>query len=158
MTKIAFLIFKPLFNYIESCFEHSYKECISEEYRKYIKYRNGYTLIEGTCPCIYSGCAICSSGFYLDQKWEQCKNGYINSYSKFKWPITNCVRCSENGCLKCNTGYFYNVNKKECEQNQTYINCYEQNCEICFSAEQGSCEKCKEGYTTKKGKCIELQK
>ena len=154
--QIIFLIIISSLKYTKSCFEYSCEECSSEEYGSCTKCKDTFNLLDGTCPCASSGCAICKSGYYGNKLCIQCKKGYIYNNGECYCPIDYCERCSENGCLKCNVGYFYNSNTKKCEKNTTKIECYDLNCDICFSTEEGSCKQCKNGYTSKKGKCIKL--
>ena len=47
-----------------TCFEYSCEECNSPEYGNCTKCRYGWTLIDGTCPCFNSSCAVCTTGFF----------------------------------------------------------------------------------------------
>ena len=113
---IVYLIIASLIHFVQSCFEYSCDECSSEEYGACTKCQNTFRLIDGTCPCQDSGCAICSSGYAGLYICNQCKKGYVNNNGNCDCPIEFCERCSENGCLKCDTGYSYNPVTKKCEE------------------------------------------
>lgn len=140
------------------CFEYSCDECDTQEYGKCTKCRSGFTLVDGKCPCSDSACALCSSGLAGLHLCMLCKNGYYKFNFDCYCQINNCEHCSDNGCLKCRTGYFYNSISHECEklENENKTLCYDENCESCFSEENGACEYCKDGFIEKKGECHEL--
>jgi hypothetical protein len=60
------------------CFEYSCDECETEEYGKCTKCRDGFQLIDGTCPCSDSSCALCQNGFAGYNLCLLCKKGYYN--------------------------------------------------------------------------------
>ena len=92
-----------------TCFEYSCEECNSTEYGHCTKCRYGWTLVDGTCPCFNSSCAICKTGFAGTYQCEKCKNGYeLLHDSSCYCNISNCEQCGENKCLVCETGYIYN--------------------------------------------------
>ena len=160
---LYFLFFIFIFkkkNYVKSsdieCFEYSCEKCDTEEYGNCTKCRDGFNLIDGKCPCAYSSCALCETGFVGYHLCIQCKDGYYNDNNDCYCDIKNCEQCSENSCLKCKTNYYYNHTTKSCEKNEISINCYDPNCETCFSEEVGACEKCIEGYDNNKGQCYQL--
>ena len=93
---------------LKPCFEYSCDECETEEYGKCTKCRNGWTLINGTCPCYDSGCAICTTGLGGKYICELCKNGFFQNEKECYCNITYCEQCGENTCLKCIENYFYN--------------------------------------------------
>ena len=140
------------------CFEYSCKECDTPEYGKCTKCFPKFTLVDGTCPCYDSSCALCETGFEGYNLCYQCKNGYYNYNNDCYCNIDNCEQCSENGCLKCKTNYYFNNITNKCEKNEEKIKCNDTNCEICYSEEYGTCEECKDGYDIKRGSCYELQK
>ena len=144
----------------QECFEYSCDECDSPEYGNCSKCRETFRLINGTCPCSNSSCALCSTGLAGLNICHLCKNGYYNYEQNCYCEINNCELCSENGCLICKTGYFYNSTSNACEKQneEEKINCYDENCDACFSEEKGACDYCKEGYGFKKGECIKLEK
>ena len=115
-------------------------------------------LVDGKCPCNDPTCALCTSGLAGLHLCVLCKNGYYRFNYDCYCLINNCEQCSDNSCLKCRTGYFYNSTSNECEilEDENKILCYDENCESCFSEEKGACEYCKDGYTERKGECIEL--
>ena len=153
--QIIFLIFIPLLNYIQSCFEYSCEKCLSEEYGTCIKCRDTYRLIDGTCPCYNPACAICETGLYLPYSCIQCKNEY--KYEGCNSFIDACKIRSNNICLKCDDGYTYNKNNNKCEKIKEKMKCKDLNCFICINLEEeGTCIKCEEGYQIKKGKCIKV--
>lgn len=154
---ILFLIQNYIYN-IKQCFEYSCEECESEEYGTCIRCRENFNLINGSCPCSDSSCALCETGFAGYYLCIQCKNGYYNYNNDCFCNIDNCIQCSENDCLKCQTNYYYNKNTNKCEQLEEKIKCYDSNCDICFSEEEGACEECNEGYKLKKGSCELLPK
>ena len=140
-----------------SCFEYSCEECENQEYGKCTKCKSGWTLTDGKCPCSDTKCALCASGLAGLHLCYLCKNGYYKYQQDCYCLIKNCEICGENGCLKCISGYFYNITSKECqEDNEINITCYDKNCDSCFSDQKGACELCSEGFTEKKGECIEL--
>ena len=143
---------------LKNCFEYSCEECDSPDYGNCTKCRNTFTLIDGTCPCSFSSCALCSTGLAGLHICEQCKNGYYNYQNECYCQVNNCEQCDEDGCKKCITGYFYNETSKEClkQSDEDKIQCYDPNCDGCFSEEQGACEYCKEGFFLKKGECLNL--
>ena len=140
------------------CFEYSCDECETEEFGKCIKCREGFKLINGTCPCSDSTCALCESGLAGLHLCYLCKNGYFNYNNDCYCSISNCEHCSENGCLKCKTGYFYNITSNICEieTDEQKIKCFDEHCDSCFSEEKGACDNCQEGYFGKKGECHKL--
>ena len=140
------------------CFEYSCDECETQEYGKCTKCRDGWTLVDGTCPCTDSSCALCDSGLAGLHLCVLCKKGYYRFNNDCYCEINNCEQCGENSCLKCITGYFYNSTSKNCEKlkDEDKISCYDSNCDSCYSSEKGACDYCKEGYTERKGECIEL--
>ena len=154
--QILLLIYLIKLSY-QTCYEYSCKECESEEYGKCTKCRDSFKLVDGTCPCADSSCALCTSGYPGIGVCAQCKNGYMNLWRDCYCFIENCEKCiSESSCEKCATNYFFNSTSGKCEKNEVEIKCFDQNCETCFSSEEGGCESCKSGYTLKKGKCIKL--
>ena len=140
------------------CFEYSCDECETEEYGKCTKCRDGWTLVDGTCPCADSSCALCLSGLAGIHLCALCKNGYYRFNNDCYCEINNCEICGENSCLKCITGYVYNSTSKNCEKqkDEDKISCFDSNCDTCHSIEKGGCDDCKEGFTERKGECIEL--
>lgn len=141
---------------LQNCYEYSCDECNSPDYGSCTKCRETFTLIDGKCPCSFSSCALCTTGLPGLHICEQCKDGYYNSNNDCYCSVDNCDQCAENGCQKCATGYSYNETSKECikESEEEKINCYDPNCEKCFSEEEGACENCNEGYYLKKGECL----
>ena len=140
------------------CFEYSCDECESEEYGKCTKCREGWKLVDGVCPCSDSSCALCETGLAGLHICILCKKGYYRWNFDCYCEIDNCEQCGENTCLKCSTGYYYNSENNKCEElidvNKTM--CFDENCDICFSEENGSCLKCKDGYFERKGECNKL--
>ena len=150
------IIIISIINIKSDCFEYSCEECTSSEYGDCIKCRESFSLVDGTCPCSDSDCALCSSGFPGLHLCYHCKNGYYNYNGDCDCIIDNCDKCNENFCDKCKTNYFYNSTSEKCEENDIKISCYDENCETCFSEEKGACEDCNDGYTNKMGQCIKL--
>ena len=140
----------------QDCYEYSCDECDSPDYGNCTKCRESFTLIDGKCPCSFSSCALCTTGFAALHVCEQCKDGYYTYLNDCYCTVNNCEQCAEDGCKKCITGYYYNETSKECIKNEEKINCYDPNCDECFSDEQGACESCNEGYYLKKGECINM--
>ena len=142
----------------QECFEYSCDECESPEYGKCTKCRSDFTLIDGTCPCFDSSCALCTTGLAGLHICEQCKEGYLLSNNDCNCNINNCEQCAIDGCKKCITGYYYNETSKECikQKDEEKINCFDPNCDGCFSEEKGACDYCKTGYYLKKGECLQL--
>ena len=140
----------------QECYEYSCDECSTPEYGTCTKCRNDFKLIDGTCPCSSSGCALCTTGLAGLNICEQCKEGYTNSDRNCVCSISNCEQCAEDGCKKCNSGYYYNETSKQCLKDNTEnkIECYDPQCDGCISEEQGACENCKDGYYPKKGECL----
>ena len=143
---------------LQSCFEYSCEECSTPEYGKCTKCRSTFTLIDGTCPCSFSSCALCTNGLAGLNICEQCKDGYYNYEKNCHCIVDNCELCAEDGCKKCISGYFYNETAKECikQNDEEKIQCYDPFCDGCFSEEKGACEYCKEGFYLKKGECLNL--
>jgi len=141
-----------------TCFEYSCGECESPEYGKCTKCREGFRLIDGTCPCSDTSCALCYSGLAGLHLCALCKKGYYNFNQDCYCDIEDCEICSEKGCIKCKTGYFYNKNTNSCEEQkeEDKISCFDQNCDACYSEEKGGCDYCKEGYDFVKGECEKL--
>ena len=140
LLSLSFLKIKIICDNNITCFEYSCEECNSTEYGSCTKSRFGYKLIDGTCPCYYSSCAVCATGVgrYICQL---CKKGYTLGHdSRCYCNISNCEQCGENECLVCETGYIYNNQTKECEQIKDKIKCNDTNCDICFSELKGACE------------------
>ena len=142
----------------KSCFEYSCKECESEEYGKCTKCREGFNLIEGTCPCTNFQCALCTGGSYYDD-CELCKNGYYNNNKNCNCEIEGCAICENNICLVCYDEYVLDISNNKCDlqTNEKRRNCYDPNCDVCLSEEKGTCEECKKGFNLKKGECYELK-
>ena len=140
------------------CFEYSCDECETEEYGKCTKCRDGFQLIDGTCPCSDSSCALCQNGFAGYNLCRLCKKGYYNFLYDCYCMINNCEQCSENGCYKCIAGYFFNDTSRECEEEneENKFKCYDEHCEFCTSDEKGGCEYCLDGYIVKRGECYQL--
>ena len=138
------------------CFEYSCEECESPEYGKCTKCFSEFKLVDGTCPCSDSSCALCKTGFAGYHLCFQCKDGYYNYENDCYCNIDNCIQCSENGCLKCKTNYYFNNITNKCEKNKENIICNDKNCKTCYSEEYGACKECKEGYKFEKGSCYEL--
>ena len=151
MKKILYFFLLINFNdYIKcDCFEYSCEQCVTEQYGKCTRCREGFTLIDGTCPCLDSSCALCDKNSSNFQQCYQCKNGYYNFDSKCHCDLENCNVCGEYGCLKCNYGYYYNIISEKCEE----INCHDNNCRLCFSQDEGTCFLCKETYSLSNGEC-----
>ena len=141
-----------------TCFEYSCDVCDSPEYGDCTKCREGFRLIDGTCPCSDTSCALCYSGLAGLHLCALCKKGYYNFNQDCYCDIDECEICSENGCIKCKTGYFYNKNTNSCEEQkeEDKISCFDQNCDACYTEEQGGCDYCKEGYDFVKGECEKL--
>ena len=153
-----FLFFKNKYiNCDESieCFEYSCKECTSDKYGSCTKCREGFQLKEGTCPCLNNKCALCLAKYYYVGTCELCKNGYLNYNKKCKSNIDNCDIEKDNKCLFCYDGYVYNEVSNKCEEETetNKRNCYDPNCAICLSEEEGTCEECKKDYKLVKGEC-----
>ena len=140
----------------QECYEYSCDECDSPEYGTCTKCRSDFKLIDGTCPCSFSSCALCTTGLAGLNICEQCKEGYTLSDRNCVCSIGNCEQCGENGCKKCISGYYYNETSNQCLKDNTEnkIECYDPQCDGCFSEERGACEYCKDGYYLKKGECL----
>ena len=153
-----FIISLLKINYsVQECFEYSCEECDSPEYGNCTKCRNTFTLKDGTCPCSFSSCALCTTGLAGLNICEQCKNGYYSFNKDCYCLVNNCEQCAEDGCNKCISGYYYNETLKECiKQLDEEKNCFDPNCDGCYSEEQGACEYCKEGFDLKKGECLNI--
>ena len=81
---LFFSIIKYIFSYEgknHSCFEYSCEECESEDYGKCTKCREGFRLVQGTCPCYDFHCALCTNGLYDIKNCFLCKKGYYNNNS-----------------------------------------------------------------------------
>ena len=154
-----FLFFKVIYiNCNESieCFEYSCKKCNSSEFGTCTECRDGFELIDGTCPCFDYRCALCITSDYSNI-CLLCKNGYINNNNYCISNIDNCDVQKDNKCLFCYDGYVYNWALNICEK-ETKINkrhCADSNCAICLSEEEGTCEECNKGYKLVKGKCCQ---
>ena len=140
------------------CFEYSCQECSDEIYGHCLRCREGFNLVDGTCPCADISCALCTTGLAGLHICHLCKNGYYSYNKDCYCDIEDCDICSEDGCLLCRTGYFFNTTSKQCEEqdNKDKIKCNDTNCDACFSEEQGACDYCKDGYDNKKGECYKL--
>ena len=165
MKKIHLLINILILTFItincskQECYEYSCDECSTPEYGTCTKCRSDFKLIDGTCPCSFSSCALCTTGLAGLNICEQCKEGYTNTDGNCVCSISNCEQCGEDGCKKCISGYYYNETLKQCLKDNTEnkIECYDPQCDGCLSEEQGACEYCKEGYYLKKGECLALK-
>ena len=142
-----------------TCFEYSCEKCSSPEYGKCTKCRYGWSLIDGTCPCFNSSCAVCTSGFVGTETCQLCKKGFIWDNYNCICNLSNCEQCGENGCLVCKIGYYYNKDTNECEKRSGFkeIYCDEFECDICFSELSGACIKCKQGTKLGRGLCEVLR-
>ena len=141
------------------CFEYSCEECSSEKYGNCTRCRPGFHLIDGTCPCADSSCALCTTGLAGLNICKLCKKGFYRMDDDCHCEVENCDICEENGCFKCSAGYFYNSTDNTCQKYEdndvNKIKCFNDNCDICFSEEQGACDKCKDGFYFNKGECLE---
>ena len=164
MRIISYFVYIFIFSLIKincslhNCFEYSCEECNSPEYGNCTKCRDSFTLIDGTCPCSFSSCALCLTGLAGLQICEQCKDGYYNFEKNCYCEVNNCEICEENGCKKCDSGYYYNKTSNLCikETEEKKIHCYDANCIGCYSEEKGACEYCDDGYYLTKGECFNL--
>lgn len=152
------IIKKKNINCENKCFEYSCKECEDQKYGSCKICRDGFVLIDGTCPCSDTSCALCDNGLAGLHICYLCKNGYYNYKNDCYCDIDNCEQCSENSCLICKTGYFYNITSKECQKQkeEEKLTCFDANCDACYSPEKGGCDYCKDGYVYKKGECHKL--
>ena len=155
-----FLLIKNIISGNSTCFEYSCDECNTPEYGKCTKCREGFKLINGTCPCSDTNCALCSTGLVGLHICSLCKNGYYSYKKDCYCDIKDCELCSSKTCLICKTGYYYNSSSNSCEKqnDEDKLPCYDPNCEACFSEEKGGCEYCKKGYSFRKGECTALSK
>ena len=159
-----FFLFFSIIKYIfcnegknHSCFEYSCEECESEDYGKCTKCREGFRLVQGTCPCYDFHCALCTNGLYDIKNCFLCKKGYYNNNNICTCDIDGCAVCENNKCLLCYDGYILNTEKTcDVHNDENRIRCFDSNCEICLSEEEGGCEECKKGYKLEKGKCNPL--
>ena len=155
-----YLIFFFLKNYItcNNCFEYSCENCTSEYFGTCTNCRKGFKLVDGVCVCADPGCALCTSGLAGLNLCKLCKNGFYNYNSECYCAIENCAICSESFCLKCKTGYFYNRLENKCDEetDTKKIQCYDSNCDACYTSLEGGCEVCKSGYGQEKGNCIPM--
>ena len=138
-----------IYNVKNKCYEFSCEECSSIDFGKCTKCRENFKLIDGTCPCPETNCALCTTGLIASHSCALCKYGYYNNNNDCFCDIENCLQCGENGCLKCNIGYFYNINSEKCE----LITCSDSNCKLCYSNELNKCYECKTGYKLENGNC-----
>ena len=154
-----FLFFSKIKIYVNACFEYSCEICSNEDYGSCTKCRNGFKLLNGTCPCSDTNCALCSTGLAGLYICSLCKNGYYNNNGDCECEIENCEACSENNCILCKTGYYYdNIEGKCKEQSESEkIQCYDSNCDACFTNQPGGCDYCKEGYYVEKGACVHYE-
>ena len=141
-----------------TCFEYSCEECNSPEYGNCTKCRDGWELIDGTCPCFNSSCALCITGLAGLDICQLCKEGFVPNNYYCECKIPNCEQCGKDKCLVCKVGYYYNNDTKKCEKQENKISCFDQNCDVCFSNSEGACVDCKKGYNLRKGECIPLDK
>ena len=142
----------------DECFEYSCQKCIDGIYGHCLECREGFKLVDGTCPCADVSCALCTTGLAGLHICHLCKNEYYSYNKDCYCDIEDCEICSEDGCLLCRSGYFFNTTSKECEEqdDKDKIKCYDPYCESCFSEEQGACDYCQDGYDNIKGICIKL--
>ena len=141
-----------------TCFEYSCAECDSEKFGSCTACRPGFHLIDGTCPCSDTSCALCTTGLAGLNICKLCKNGFYRMEDDCHCDVDNCEICEENGCKKCSEGYFYNstvnICQKQDDEDENKIKCDDENCDICFSEYKGACDTCKEGYYYEKGECV----
>lgn len=157
------IVLCKLLQIFSECFEYSCEECISYNYGDCIKCKNGFTLIDGTCPCHDIHCALCQNGFPNSNSCILCKNDYYSynennnkiEINKCKCIIDNCKICANGICLKCEDNYFYDNNSNNCKEKEI-TSCNDKNCSICFSEKKGACSKCKKNYFLEKGICKKL--
>ena len=135
---IIFFSIIKVTNGLTNYFEYSCEECTYSDYGSCTKCRSAFTLIDGTCPCSFSSCALCTNGYAGLQICEQCKDGYYRYEKNCYCEVDNCEQCAEDGCIKCISGYFYNETIKQCvnQSDEEKIQCYDLNCEGCYSTEQ----------------------
>ena len=140
------------------CFEYSCEECTNEDYGSCTKCRKEFRLVDGTCPCQDTNCALCSTGLAGKNICVLCKNGYYNNNGNCECEIENCEICSENYCILCKTGYYYDITERKCKEQEESqkIQCFDPNCDACFNEEEGACDYCKDGYYMEKGACVLL--
>lgn len=137
----------------ETCFEYSCEECESSEYGKCIKCRENFQLIDGTCPCDDTSCALCLEPL---SKYSclLCKRGYHRENNACICNIDYCQICGEDKCLKCLDSYRYDDSLKKClKRRDNAFTCYDNNCKFCYTREEKSCYECNIGYYLKEGVC-----
>lgn len=142
-----------------TCFEYSCAVCDTEEYGSCTQCRPNFHLVDGTCPCADSSCAVCKTGLPGLNICYLCKNGFYRSNDDCYCEVDNCEICEENGCKQCEIGYYYNTTSNKCQKYEdddiNKIQCFDQNCDICISGEDGACVSCKDGYYFEKGSCLQ---
>ena len=152
------LIFSEIKQIINiNCFEFSCEECNDSNYGSCIRCKENFNLIDGTCPCYDSNCALCDSS-YPNSNCYFCKNNLINYFNRCLCLINNCEICGNNICLKCRYGYKYNSNENICEIDNSDLKCFDENCVSCSYNEEGFCDLCKNGFYLNQGRCFELEK
>ena len=150
-----FFLFSILkYIYSDPCYEYSCEKCSSDAYGSCTKCRDGFHLVDGTCPCSDFRCALCPTGFYDSSICQLCKKGYYNYNNRCYCDIDGCAVCENNNkCLVCYDGYILNLENKCDVQDEENNNCFDPNCHICLSEVQGTCEECNPGYNLTKGEC-----
>ena len=144
-----------ILNKNNDCFEYSCEECTSNNYGNCTKCKNGFTLIDGTCPCFNLECALCINGNSELNSCLLCKNDYytynniIENKIVCKCKISGCKICPNDKCIKCEDNYYYDKNTSSC----IIKKCNDINCDICSL---NKCIKCKNNYYLKKGKCYKI--
>ena len=149
ITLISFVFFL-YFSSQQSCSIQNCAQCNSDNV-SCTQCKEGYTLLNGECPCNDRNCLICSSSFYGG--CTQCKANFFldKSTGTCQSKIEHCLYYTDNGCDFCEYGY-KKANGK-CEKNEE-ATCYDQNCNICTNSLEGECYQCEAGYDNEKGKCV----
>ena len=162
---LCFLFCEYIYIYCEGtsvskkvCFEYGCEVCDSEDYGSCTKCKEGFNLVQGTCPCFDFRCALCTNGLYANYDCQLCKKGYDNYNNQCTCDIDGCAVYENDKCLFCYDGYFYNSENNTCdpETDENRRICFDSNCKACLSEEKGTCEECKKGYKLVKGKCEQL--
>ena len=103
ITLISFVFFL-YFSSQQSCSIQNCAQCNSDN-ASCTQCKEGYTLLNGECPCNDRNCLICSSSFYGG--CTQCKANFFldKSTGTCQSKIEHCLYYTDNGCDFCEYGY-----------------------------------------------------
>ena len=146
-----------VFIFCNNCFEYSCEECSDSNYDSCTKCKEGFNLLDGTCPCYDPECNICRTSSY-GNSFVYFNENYYNLNGKCQCQFKNCEICGSNKCLKCLNGYILDDDDKNCIKKSIDFNikCLDSHCLYCENRNEETCRTCIKGYEETKGYCKKL--